>query len=88
MAMDFELADKTDAGNSSRTGTSYLSTTFGTVNDGTEKPKYQDSYISPTGMVTSEGIIGMSPPSFYFIFNSPFRRRKRQGPKKAVSRAG
>jgi len=57
MTMDFEMADKTDAGNSSRTGTSYLSTTFGTVNDG-EKPKYQDSYISPNGMITSEGIIG------------------------------
>jgi hypothetical protein len=60
--MDFEMAEKTDTGNSSRTGTSYLSTTFGTVNEGTEKAKYRDSYISPSGMVTSDGIIGMSLP--------------------------
>jgi len=63
VTMDFETGDKTDAGNSSRTGTSHMSTTVGTVSEA----KPQDSYINPNGMVTSEGIISMSPPRPRFI---------------------
>ena len=50
-----------EAGTGSRGATSKLSTTVGSVNDGVEKPKYQpnDSYISPTGVVSIEGVIGM-----------------------------
>ena len=86
MTMDFEMGDKTDTGNSSRTGTSYLSTTFGTVNEGTEKSKYKDSYISPNGMVTSQGVIGMSliTSQFIYVLNASFRHRESKGPKKAV----
>jgi len=95
MTLDYDMAHRTDAGNSSRTATSNFSTTVGSVDPGAEKPKCHpnDSYISPNGMITSEGIIGMSP----FSFSHPFDRRlilshlfsragERQGSKETVNR--
>jgi hypothetical protein len=63
--LDYDAAVRTDIANSSGTGTSNFSTTFGSTDD--EKSKYHanDSYISPNGMVTSEGTIGKPP------FHSP-----------------
>ena len=58
MTIDDEKAITSEAGTGSRWATSNLSTTVGSVNDGVEKPKYQpsDSYISPTGVITSESM--------------------------------
>ena len=58
--LDSDMAVKSDIANSSGTATSNFSTTIGSTED--EKPRYHpnDSYIGPSGMVTSEGTIGMS----------------------------
>ena len=60
MTMDSEMVVKSDIANSSGTATSNFSTTIGSAED--EKQRYHpnDSYIGPSGMITSEGTIGMS----------------------------
>ena len=70
--MDYEMTIKSEGGSATRWATSNLSTAVGSDHGGVEKPKYQtrDSYLSPTGMVTSKGVIGMSPSvsNHYFCF--------------------
>ena len=69
--LDSEMAVKSDIANSSGTATSNFITTVGSAED--EKPRYHanDSYISPGGMITSEGAIGMSI-GFSFILKIKF----------------
>jgi hypothetical protein len=61
--LDYGMATKSDAANTSTTATSNFSTTVGSAEED-EKPKHHpnDSYINPKGMVTSEGVIGMLSP--------------------------
>jgi hypothetical protein len=56
--LDYGMATKSDAANTSTTATSSFSTTVGSAEED-EKPKHHpnDSYINPKGMVTSEGVI-------------------------------